>query len=250
VDATLRPRGSERERTQHISQEPQPVNQTASAQPFVYHPTQQAPVQGQHVTSWSYISSIRSAAKLVSNRRARWIIPLIAAIIVLSVSGIFLVIANQPPTIAVIGNSAVTVGKTLHVHGSGFLPNGSVVLKLEDGEVLSPNNGVAQTENNTAIGASSGNGLMLAAGQLIQQSQGTTNPAITVNGAGTFDTIITISNNWDLGQHSIHATEDLGARSATLQFTIVPTLASLNINPSALDFGKIEIGKSLSIGEG
>ena len=161
----------------------------------------------------------------------------------LAVSGIFLIAENQPPNIAVIGSSAVTIGNTLHVHGTGFLPNGSVVLKLEDGQVLSPYNGVGQTEHGTNTAAGSVNGLMLVAGSLLPNALA--NTAISVNAAGSFDATIAVDDNWELGQHTIHATEDLGARTAELQFTITPKPAILVVNPTTLDFGKIEIGRKV-----
>ena len=71
------------------------------------------------------------------------------------------------------------------------------------------------------------------------------NTSISVNAAGTFDATIVVDDTWELGQHTIHATEDLGARSAELQFTITPKPAILVVNPTTLDFGTIEIGRKV-----
>ncbi len=225
--------------------DPQNGTQTVMARPFNNQPSRAPLPFGQQIPSWRFVTGIQvSAVRLAANKRARWIIPLIAAVVLLAVSGIFLLTENQPPSIAVIGNNTVIVGKTLHVHGTGFLPNGSVLLKLEDGQVLSPyhGNGVGQTEHGTNS-AGSANGLMLVAGSLLPTSLATT--SISVNAAGTFDATIVVDENWELGQHTIHATEDLGARTADLQFTITPKPAVLVVNPTTLDFGSIETGRKV-----
>jgi len=245
ADAPITSSSTERKRIQNtqLPVNPQTSDQTVQARPFTYHPARTTPPPGQPIPSWRFVTSLQvSAVRLAANKKARWIIPLIAAILLLAISGIFLIIENQPPSLSVIGSSAVTIGKTLHVHGTGFLPNGSVVLKLEDGQVLSPYNGVGQIEHGTNT-ARSLNGLMLVAGSLLPKALA--NTTIPVNAAGTFDATIAVNDNWELGQHTIHATEDLGARSAQLQFTITPKPAILVANPSTLDFGKIEIGRKV-----
>ncbi|MEO8954724.1 MAG: hypothetical protein ABI396_04055 [Ktedonobacteraceae bacterium] len=241
----INPFNTERKRIQNtqLPVDPQIVDQTVMAQPFTYRPAPITPPPGQSIPSWRFVTDFQvSAVRLAANKRARWIIPLIAAVLLLAISGIFLIAENQPPNIAVIGSSAVTTGNTLHVHGTGFLPNGSVVLKLEDGQVLSPYNGVGQTEHGTNT-AGSVNGLMLVAGSLLPKALA--NTTISVNAAGSFDATIAVSDNWELGQHTIHATEDLGARSAELQFTIKAKPAILVANPATLDFGKIEVGRKV-----
>ena len=142
-----RTEGKSMQNTQHTQPPiaPQIGDQTVQARPYTYHPARAPLPPGQQIPSWRFVTGIQvSAARLAANKKARWIIPLIAAVVLLAISGIFLLAENQPPSIAVMGSSAVTVGKTLQVHGTGFLPNGSVVLKLEDGQVLSPYHGIGQ----------------------------------------------------------------------------------------------------------
>ena len=220
------------------------VHQTAKAEPFTYQPLQNVPLLRQALSSRHFVTSFQhSATRIITNKKARWIIPLVAAILLLSVSGIFLIEENQPPNLTVIGSAAVPLGNTLHVHGTGFLPNGRVVLKLEDGQVLFPYNGVRQTAHSTTTSARSLNGLMSVAGSLLPKTL--TSTTIPVNAIGSFDVIIAVDANWEIGQHTIHATEDLGARSAELQFTITPKPARLVVNPTMLDFGNIAIGRKV-----
>ena len=247
ANASITSASTEKTRIQNtqLPVDPQISDQTVTARPFTHRSDPITPLPGLPVPSWRFVTGFQvSAVRLAANKRARWIIPLIAAVILLAISGIFLITENQPPSIAVIGSSAVTVGNTLHVHGTGFLPNGSVVLKLEDGQVLSPyTSGVGQTDHGTNTAAGSANGLMLVAGSLLPKTLA--NTTISVNAVGSFDATIAVSDNWELGQHTIHATEDLGARSAELQFTITAKPAILVANPSILDFGKIEVGRKV-----
>src|SRR5712691_2987375 len=40
-------------------------------------------------------------------------------------------------------------GQTLHIHGTGFLPDGTIVLKLDTGLVLTPLNTAGKAERST-----------------------------------------------------------------------------------------------------
>src|SRR5579859_5771657 len=139
-DVTISPLRAERGRTQNIQhpEELQTRSQTALPLPFGYQARQStppAPLHRQYTAPWQQVSRIPgTASRLMANRIARWVILLVTVILVLTISGVFLVVANQPPALTVMGSSSVTAGETLHVQGSGFLPNGSIILKLDDGQ--------------------------------------------------------------------------------------------------------------------
>ena len=256
-DAPIRPGQVQGEKAQNIQQSGEHQYRSQSAQPFSYHAPQQLPPvppmplyephQPHRSASRQLDSQVHGfAARLMARKTAKWILPLIAVIIVLVISGISVVLGNSnAPAISVSGSSTVPSGEILHIHGTGFLPDGSIVLKLENGLALSPLTTTGQAERGTDREAGSANGsLMLAAGQVTQQHLAS-NKALVVSGAGTFDADIAVSDTWGLGSHTLHATENLGSRSAELGFTIAPKQATLVVNPSALDFGKVAIGRKV-----
>ena len=256
-DATIRPGQVQGEKAQNIQQSGEHQYRSQSAQPFSYHAPQQLPPvppmplhephQPHRSASRQLDSQVHGfAARLMARKTTKWILPLIAVIIVLVISGISVVLGNSnAPTISVSGSSTVPSGEILHIHGTGFLPDGSIVLKLENGLALSPLTTTGRAERGTDREAGSANGsLMLAAGQVTQQHLAS-NKALVVSGAGTFDADIAVSDTWGLGSHTLHATENLGSRSAELGFTIAPKQATLVVNPSALDFGKVATGRKV-----
>ncbi len=113
------------------------------------------------------------------------VIPVVVVIIIGGILGtIFLIL---PPSLSLSGN--VISGGMLYVHGGNFFPGGTVVLTLDDGQVLTPVS---------------------------------SNGPVTVGGTGTFDATIAGTENWSLGQHTIHATESSGSRNGALNFTLNP----------------------------
>jgi len=116
------------------------------------------------------------------------------------------------------------------------------VLKLDTGLVVTPLNTAGKAERSTEAG--SANALpILAAGQMLEPAA--TNTTLLVSPAGTFNADIAVSDSWGLGSHTLHATENLGARSAELGFSIMPKPAMLEVHPSSLDFGKIATGRKV-----
>ena len=108
--------------------------------------------------------------------------------------------------------------------------------------MVTPLNTAGKAERSTEAG--SANALpILDAGQMLEPAA--TNTTLLVSSAGTFNADIAVSDNWGLGSHTLHATENLGARSAELGFTIMPKLATLEVHPSSLDFGKIATGRKV-----
>jgi len=207
-DATIRPGQVQGEKAQNIQQSGEHQYRSQSAQPFSYHAPQQLPPvppmplhephQPHRSASRQLDSQVHGfAARLMARKTTKWILPLIAVIIVLVISGISVVLGNsKAPAISVSGSSTVPSGEILHIHGTGFLPDGSIVLKLENGLALSPLTTTGQAERGTDREAGSANGsLMLVAGQVTQQHLAS-NKALVVSGAGTFDADIAVSDTW------------------------------------------------------
>src|SRR5438067_2503905 len=123
-------------------------------------------------------------ARLMAGKTAKWVLLMVTVVLVLVISGIGVVLLNpHAPSLSVSGSSIIPAGETLHVHGTGFLADGTVVLKLDNGLVLSPLNATGQAERSTDGGTGPANELaMLAAGQALQQ-QDAVNKALLVSGA-------------------------------------------------------------------
>jgi hypothetical protein len=94
-----------------------------------------------------------------------------------------------------------------------------------------------QAAGNTTHAASSS--LLLVAGEELQAAG---NPSISVSVTGAFDANVIVPASWSPGTHTIHATENLGSRSANLHFTIVPTPAKLIVKPATLNFDPLQVG--------
>ena len=255
VDAANRPGWVQGEMAQNIQQPGEQPGQGYTVPAFSYHAPQQRPPeppfyehhQSHSTASSTPVSQVHGfAARLMAGKTAKWVLLLVTVILVLVISGIGVVLLHpNAPALSVSGSSTIPAGETLHVHGTGFYPDGTVVLKLDNGLVLSPLNATGQAERSTDGGRGPANELaMLAAGQALQQ-QDAVNKALLVSGAGTFDAVIAVSDDWGLGTHTIHATENLGTRSAQLGFTIAPKQALLGVNPSTLDFGRIAMGRKV-----
>lgn len=170
-----------------------------------------------------------SASKVVAGTAAKWIILIVTVVVVITTGGAIFVFANAP-ALSLSGSSSVSVGGSLSIHGKGFLPGGNVALTLDAGIPLSPatskvTNSAAQTE---AFGANT----LLA--------MNSASSSIPVSVAGTFDAKVLAQAGWSPGEHTIHARENLGSRSADLQFTLLatttPTPASLVVKPTVLSF--------------
>jgi hypothetical protein len=111
------------------------------------------------------------------------VIPIVVIVIIGGILGTIFIIL--PPSLSLGGNT--TSGVILHLHGSNFFPGGTVVLTLDDGQ-----------------------GLTLASPR----------GPVMVSGIGTFDASISGTENWSVGQHSIHAIESRGGRNGALSFTL------------------------------
>jgi hypothetical protein len=113
-----------------------------------------------------------------------WVaIPVVVIIIIGGILGTIFIIL--PPSLSLSGDTIS--GQVLHLHGSNFFPGGTVILTLDNGQGL------------TLVSPGS---------------------PVTVSVTGTFDASISGSENWSLGQHTIHAIENRGGRNGALSFTL------------------------------
>jgi hypothetical protein len=111
------------------------------------------------------------------------VIPIVVIIIIGGILGTIFIIL--PPSMSLSGDTIS--GVILHLHGSNFFPGGTVVLTLDNGQ-----------------------GLTLVSPR----------GPVTVSGIGTFDASMSGTENWSVGQHTIHAIESSGGRNGVLSFTL------------------------------
>src|SRR6266700_1179773 len=172
----------------------------------------------------------------------RWLLASLIVIVAI-ISGLILL---SPPAISLSGSHAVSVGDTLHLHGGGFFPGGSVTFTF-DGHVplLFVDRGlpVVAAPRYSKGQVSAALLQALAPGQAGQSNS----PGKTVNASlrGAFDVAIVVDPRWSLGSHTIRATESIagmGVRSAELAFNVVAGPARLVVAPPNLDFGTLQQG--------
>src|SRR5712692_2747156 len=172
---------------------------------------------------------------------SRWLLASLVVIAVI-ISGLFLF----RPDITLSGSHAVSVGDTLHLHGGGFFPGGSVTFTLDGhAPLLFVDRGlpvVAAPRYSEGL-VSAALLQALAPGQAGQSdSSGKTANASLI---GAFDVAIVVDPRWSLGSHTIRATESIagiGVRSAELAFNVVAGSARLVVVPPNLDFATLQQG--------
>ncbi len=182
-------------------------------------------------------AGMRSAKGAVT----QWVIVVVTAVIVLTTAGIGVALAVSPALSlsgGLTGKHSVVPGEHLSLHGSGFLPGGHVTLKRDNSQLVQI---VAQNKvGNKGVSAS-------------MTVFSAFSPADTiVSAAGTFDASVAVGNDWGRGMHTIHATEDVFSRSATMTITVGDAPSELSVSPTTLDFGLVQKGTkttlSLAIG--
>ncbi len=187
--------------TQQISHAPQP---TAPPTP---HPNPTSP-PGPHPTS-PHQPTPGGCAPV-------WLIFVFAAILIItSIISIGLTVLS--PGLSLLSGSAdVTLGGTLQLHGTSFIPGSSVSFTLDGATPLyftyQGSNGQALHSSNIwpALEIFS-----IQAGQLPAA-----NNAVTVGIDGTFTVTILIDQSWKTGQHTIRASERFTPRSASITITV------------------------------
>src|SRR5207247_1721253 len=152
------------------------------------------------------------------------------------------------PAITLSGSHAVSVGDTLHLHGGGFYPGGSVTFVL-DGHVPLPFVDRALPVV-AAPPYSEGQGSAAVLQALAPGQAGQSNSSgKTLNAglSGAFDVAIVVDPRWSVGSHTIRATENIagiGVRSAELAFKVVAGPVKLVVVPPNLDFGTLHRGST------
>lgn len=133
------------------------------------------------------------------------------------------------PTLTLLsGNTTVTPGSLLRVHGDHFLPGSTVALTLDQHLPLQFRSSMApqQQPEPGAVVAEAFDPVRLS----WQALDGT---SLQTRGDGTFDIALTIDPSWSVGRHVLEAKEVLTSRSAKLAFTIVsPASTSIASSPT------------------
>ena len=172
----------------HAGTPPQPqfVQQMPVSQPGQMPPTT-PPVEFYHTApppTYHPVAPLKLVPKKGPGSIPIWVvIPIVIIIIIGGIFGTIFIIL--PPSLTLSGDTIS--GGTLHLHGSHFFPGGTVALTLDQGQVLT-----------------------------LDSPRG----PVTVSGTGTFDATISGTENWSVGQHTIHAQESSGGRNGALSFTL------------------------------
>jgi hypothetical protein len=182
-----------------------------------------------------------TTTKIAMGAATKWGIVAVTAVVVLATSSVIFVFANAAG-LSLSGGSSVSVGGTLHIHGKGFVPNGSVALTLDNGLPVTATGSLVQKVVDTEAASRAADASQLLASTGRTGNLAPSNNAVTVGITGNFDTDVTVPSTWSLGPHVIHAMEGLGSRSATLSFTVQASPAHLIVTPSTLNVGTISMG--------
>jgi hypothetical protein len=154
-----------------------------------------------------------------------------AAVLIILSTFIGLGLTVWAPGLSLSGSSSVAPGATMTLHGSSFLPNSSVTLTLDNGTPLY----LLQRPAPTQLAANNGQ-LAASAGLLLQTSlQPTAQNVISASGNGSFTVKIFVNPAWSAGKHTIHASESLSHRSASLSFIIASASVTTTATATATD---------------
>ncbi len=157
------------------------------------------------------------------------IIAAAALIILATIIGLGLTVLA--PNLTLSGSPNVTPGSAMTLHGSNFLPNSSVTLTLDGGiplYVLRQPAAPRAALGNAQHAASTG----LALHPFLSP---TATNVVPVQGDGTFSVTFQVNPSWLIGPHTVHATESVSHRSASLSFTIVQSGTSATPTPTPTD---------------
>ena len=183
------------------SLQPHGVQPPPVAQPGQTPPMMTSPAEAGHSApppSHQPVAPLKLAPKHGPGPIIWLAIPVVVIVIIGGILGTIFIIL--PPSLTLSGN--IISGGILHLHGSNYFPGGTVVLTLDNGQALT--------------------------------SLSPRGP-VTVSGTGTFDVTISGTENWSVGQHTIHAIESSGGRNGVLSFTlnanhtkVTPTISSFS----------------------
>ncbi|HLX56900.1 MAG TPA: hypothetical protein VKR83_07735 [Ktedonobacteraceae bacterium] len=216
---------------QHPDHGDYPQPRSSSPEHGEHHEDQHQHGKPQHARKRHFrrLSTEAAASKTMAGVAAKWLIVALTAIIVLVGSGAIIVLTRSPE-LTLTGSSSVAAGEVLHLHGTGFVPGGTVSLTLDNGlpvgAVALYTYGIASTD----VGPGAADVLHLfVAGR--QDDQTAAQSSIVVGITGTFDAGVLTQRDWLPGTHTIHATEAPGSRTSSLTFTLLAHLAQ--VSPTA-----------------
>ncbi len=191
-----------------------------------------------HTKSSAGASAAKSAAM-------QWVIVVITAVIVLTTAGVGVALAVSPSLSldGLSGNRLVAPGQRFSLHGSGFLPGGHVTFKRDNNQSVQI---AAQSIPPTAGNLSSTISSHLPALSALSLAS-SPGGSVTVSAAGTFDASLLVDNNWGQGDHTVHATEDIFSRSATILVIVDAAPPALSVTPNTLKFGSVQKGTKTSL---
>jgi Viral BACON domain len=187
--------------TQQLSHAPQPTA------PPTLHPHPTSP-PGPHPTS-PHQPTAGGCAPV-------WLIFVFVAILIItSIISIGLTVLS--PGLALLsGSGDVTLGGTLQLHGTSFIPGSSVSFTLDGATPLYFTN---QGSNSQALHSSN----ILPSLEIFSIHGGqlpAANNAVKAGIDGTFTVTILVDQSWKTGQHTIRASERFTPRSASITFTV------------------------------
>jgi Viral BACON domain len=213
--------------------------------PYTPHPDQQS-LQRARLAQQQKMVLPRAGVGAARSAAMQWTIVVVTAIVVLATAGVGVALAVSP-TIAfkggLSGNQLVVPGQHLNLHGSGFLPGGHITFKRDNNQSVqlaaqtaAPTSGSASSSLTSHLAALSAVSLVTIAGD-----------AVPVSATGAFDAMLLVGNDWGQGEHTIRATEDLFARSATMTITVDNAPPVLTVAPATLNFGAVQKGSKTSL---
>ena len=141
------------------------------------------------------------------------IVPLLVLVTLISLG-----LTIWAPGLVLSGSSSVALGGTLTLHGRSFLPGSSVTLTLDGGIPLyfakhSTSPQITHSLNGSATGTQ--------ADSISFAVASSAHNVVLADRDGSFTINVAVSPIWSPGKHTIHATEALSHRSASLDFTIL-----------------------------
>ncbi|MEO8954438.1 MAG: hypothetical protein ABI396_15685 [Ktedonobacteraceae bacterium] len=158
-----------------------------------------------------------------------WLIFLFA--IILIISGIVTIgLTVLSPSLSTLsGNTDVTIGNTLQLHGNSFIPGSSVVLTLDNTVPLFYTERAAPLHALYGINSVVG----LSKNAFTPARANTSSNVVSVGLDGSFIVTIAIDASWHTGQHSIRAAEKFTPRNAVITINVQASGQTLTPTPSA-----------------
>jgi len=158
-----------------------------------------------------------------------WLVFLFA--IILIISGIVTIgLTVLSPSLSTLsGNTDITIGNTLQLHGNSFIPGSSVVLTLDNTVPLFYTGRAAPPH------ALYGLNSVLEMHSLLSRpaKANASSNVVSVGLDGSFTVTIAIDASWHTGQHSIRAAEEFTPRNAVITINVQAAGQTLTPTPSA-----------------